>query len=217
MDRLLDAPRRCDCGNESGEIKSYMQPFIARMCNDCRTTYWRVKDRRRRGRPAVADRDFQPPCEECGCQLVKTSKQPKRLCDNCKTRSWTKRPNYGLCVDCSKPKEYIRNKLCDDCRSKRKRDQWRRKNTARRSVRTLTHDGYTIAEVAERDNWTCHLCGRKVPKKSPKSWHPMKASIDHIVPISDGGHDVRSNVRLAHLHCNIKRGDGGAAQLLLIG
>lgn len=217
MDRLFGVPGLCPCGNESAPSKPYMKFSEARMCLDCRKAHWRVKDRKRRGGPAVPDVDLQPPCEGCGAELVRTSSQPKRLCDECKVKSWTNRPGYGLCSECKRPKEQIGNRFCDECRVDFRKARERRKNVKRRSVRDLRNDGYTLAEIAERDGWKCHLCGRKVPKLSPAHYHPKKASIDHLVPISDGGLDVRENVRLAHLHCNVVRSTGGEVQLLLIG
>lgn len=66
------------------------------------------------------------------------------------------------------------------------------------------------SEVAERDNWRCHICGQKVTRKN---W-----SLDHLVPLSRGGTHTMDNVALAHLRCNLRRGRGSLpAQLLLLG
>lgn len=48
----------------------------------------------------------------------------------------------------------------------------------------------------------CALCGKPVDF-SLKFPHPMSPTIDHIVPISKGGHpsDI-DNLQLAHLSCN---------------
>ena len=217
MDRLFGVPGLCPCGHESAPAKPYMKPFIARMCGDCRTTYWRVKDRKRRGKPAVPDADYQPPCEGCGAELVRDSSHPKRLCGDCKVKSWTKRDGYGRCIECQRPKETLNNRRCDECREQFRKARDRRKNVKRRAAQDSGGDLYTLIEIAERDGWVCHLCERKVPKRSPKGYHPKKATIDHLVPISDGGRDVRENVRLAHWRCNSARGARGTVQLLLIG
>lgn len=47
--------------------------------------------------------------------------------------------------------------------------------------------------------------------------HPKAPTIDHIVPLADGGDDVRSNVQLAHFICNSMKGTGGTQQLMLVG
>lgn len=59
--------------------------------------------------------------------------------------------------------------------------------------------------IFERDGWTCQLCYTPVDPKLNKR-HPMMASLDHIVPLSCGGTHEPSNVQLAHLICNIKKG-----------
>ena len=222
MDRLFGVPGLCPCGNESAPSKPYMKFNEARMCVDCRKAHWRVKDRKRRGKPAVPDVDLQPPCEGCGAELEHpSSSKPRRLCDDCleanRVKGLRDRLGYGLCKNCKRPKEQIGNRRCDECRVDFRKAAERRRNVKRRSVRDLRNDRYTLAEIAERDGWKCHLCDRKVPKVSPAHYHPKKASIDHLVPISDGGLDVRENVRLAHLHCNVVRKTGGEVQLLLIG
>lgn len=54
--------------------------------------------------------------------------------------------------------------------------------------------------IFERDGWLCGICGEPVEAGD--------ATLDHIVPISLGGADESSNVRLAHSLCNSRRGDG---------
>lgn len=54
--------------------------------------------------------------------------------------------------------------------------------------------------VAERDGWRCGICGRRVSR--------MNWSIDHVVPLSQGGEHTYTNVVLAHKRCNSKRGAG---------
>jgi 5-methylcytosine-specific restriction endonuclease McrA len=52
----------------------------------------------------------------------------------------------------------------------------------------------------------CHLCGEPLDHDSHwnSDWHP---TIDHVIPISLGGRDVRSNVAVAHRWCNSRRGN----------
>lgn len=72
-------------------------------------------------------------------------------------------------------------------------------------------------EVFIRDGWRCGICKGKVDAKLSAP-HPMSASLDHIVPLSRGGDHTRANTQLAHLRCNIAKGNrGGGEQLLLVG
>lgn len=85
--------------------------------------------------------------------------------------------------------------------------------------RSTAHDSESIEAQAiyERDHWRCGLCHTAVDKTLNHP-HPMSASLDHIVPLSLGGHHVRTNVQLAHLQCNLRKGNRGhAQQLMLIG
>lgn len=92
----------------------------------------------------------------------------------------------------------------------------RRKRADRARKRGQIHEPYTLREIAERDGWRCHLCGGKVPDR-PYTAHDKDATIDHLIPQSHGGDDIRSNVALAHNRCNWERGDKGLAQLRLTG
>lgn len=50
-----------------------------------------------------------------------------------------------------------------------------------------------------RAGGVCALCGEHVDRAD--------ASIDHIIPLSDGGPHVWQNVQLAHKKCNVARGN----------
>lgn len=53
----------------------------------------------------------------------------------------------------------------------------------------------------------CGICGKPVDPKL-KFPHPLSRCIDHIIPISRGGHpsDI-SNLQLAHFTCNRQKSD----------
>ena len=53
----------------------------------------------------------------------------------------------------------------------------------------------------------CAICGKPVDK-SLKSPHPLSATVDHIIPVSKGGHpsDI-ANLQLAHRCCNREKSD----------
>lgn len=58
---------------------------------------------------------------------------------------------------------------------------------------------FSHGEIAERDDWTCHICDLEVTRED---W-----SIDHLVPLSLGGDHTRVNVKIAHHSCNASRGN----------
>lgn len=114
---------------------------------------------------------------------------------------------------------YIMGCRCDRC------SEWRRNDPAtirarrkrKNKIRGVTNsDPYTTDEIGDRDDWRCQLCRRKVNRELSHP-DPMAPSIDHIIPISHGGADTRANVQLAHLRCNIVKGNRGTDQLRLVG
>lgn len=91
-------------------------------------------------------------------------------------------------------------------------DQRRRARKASAAV-----EKFRPVEIFERDGWRCGICTRKVNRLL--AWpDPRSPSLDHIVPLSLHGDHTRANVRLAHLDCNVKRGNRiESEQLALIG
>ncbi len=65
-------------------------------------------------------------------------------------------------------------------------------------------------DIYERDIWLCGLCVTPVDPDS--AWpDPMSPSLDHILPLSKGGTHTYENVQLAHLTCNVSKGNRIAA------
>ncbi|BCJ45029.1 hypothetical protein GCM10010168_83970 [Actinoplanes ianthinogenes] len=61
-----------------------------------------------------------------------------------------------------------------------------------------------VEKLGAEDGWTCWLC--KAPVDPALYWpHRWAGSVDHVVHVSNGGTDERSNLRLAHLTCNVSR------------
>ena len=54
---------------------------------------------------------------------------------------------------------------------------------------------------------TCGICGKPIDK-SIKAPDPLSPVVDHIVPISKGGHpSAMENLQLAHWTCNRQKSD----------
>lgn len=68
------------------------------------------------------------------------------------------------------------------------------------------HEPYSRMDVYLSYNGNCHLCGEfiSLDQKYPA---PHSFVIDHVVPLSKGGDDMKSNVAPAHNICNLKKGD----------
>lgn len=147
-----------------------------------------------------------------------------------KTRPGNHRPAEGWLCGCGAPVNRHRQK-CVDCRREVNRQRKRRErsseagrqgkqreNRRRKAARRgVSHEPYTLAEIAKRDRRYCGLCHHRVAMTKAVP-HPKAPTIDHIVPLADGGDDIKANVRLAHFLCNSRRGArGGTEQLWLIG
>ena len=102
--------------------------------------------------------------------------------------------------------------------------KWRRANpgkgrAARHRHKARKNSGivekFSDREIFERDCWICGICGKRVGK-TLKHPHSRSASLDHIIPIVDGGDHTRKNVQLAHLRCNLSKQARRGHQLRLI-
>ena len=86
----------------------------------------------------------------------------------------------------------------------------KKRSEVRRRYRIVSrpHDGPTSGltwqKVYEHNghDLTCWICGRKC---DPSATGADRPSIDHVIPLSNGGTDTYDNVRIAHLGCNVAR------------
>lgn len=63
-----------------------------------------------------------------------------------------------------------------------------------------------VEKLGAEDGWVCWLCAGKIDRSL--YWpHRWAGSVDHVVHVSNGGTDERSNLRLAHVTCNASRGN----------
>lgn len=122
--------------------------------------------------------------------------------EKCRTRHvWqlelAQRPiEHRNCAECGAD-FVVRRKTARFC-SKR---CWRRfyaRGYAERIRNAQVRERFTLIEIAERDDWGCHICGGRVVRGD--------ATVDHLVPLISGGNHTRSNVALAHRGCNSRRG-----------
>lgn len=82
----------------------------------------------------------------------------------------------------------------------------------------VEHVGDTIrisrAVIYERDGWVCQLCGEPIDRTL--AWPDMmRASVDHIVPVSMGGSNETTNLQAAHMQCNVATGNRKSGAVVL--
>lgn len=95
---------------------------------------------------------------------------------------------------------------------------WRKADKVRRDrIKSVPNDGYTRAEIIARDSAKivgndeyaeelmvpiCQICMQPI-------FDDSLIQIDHIIPISEGGHNTKDNVRVTCKPCNISRPKDG--------
>lgn len=129
-----------------------------------------------------------------------------------------------ICRGCEKPFGWQvkgrgnRPVRCEPCRREHKRQSERETERRRRArKRGASCETFLPLEIFERDRWICQLCRKRVPKKA-KVPDPKAPTLDHIVPLAEGGPHTRANVQLSHFECNWMKGDRGKPrQLMLFG
>ena len=91
-------------------------------------------------------------------------------------------------------------------------DEKRKANYHKRRAARRTTSVETIEplDIYQRDVWMCGLCYVAVDNELAYP-HPMSASLDHIQPLSKGGTHTWANLQLAHLTCNVSKGNRVAA------
>lgn len=178
-------------------------------CSACGTLLWSGSTSR------PAGQRFCRPCRRTGVARGQSQTQAMD-CEVCSARFVPKKAHQRTCsLSCGQRRRH--SVVTEADRLAAQRARWQRKNRRRRALkRGAAVEPYSLTEIAVRDCYRCGLCRRKVRMDRP--WpHPMSPTIDHVVPIVDGGDDTRANVQLAHLGCNSRKGARGSQQLALIG
>ena len=62
------------------------------------------------------------------------------------------------------------------------------------------------AAIFDRDGWVCGICSLPVDRAVAFP-DPGAPTLDHVIPMSQGGGHVASNVQLAHFYCNTAKGN----------
>jgi hypothetical protein len=128
------------------------------------------------------------------------------------------------CIDCGEKisikfiTSHSNQIRCNDCKKKRSRIKHNNGSHERRAKRAGVAYQYVIKEkVFERDNWRCHICKRKTPKRLMGTYNDNAPELDHIIPLSIGGPHVYSNVKCCCRECNGDKGSKALGQQMLFG
>lgn len=189
---------------------------------------------REQAAPTIGQRSFE--CQFCFQTLIAApvGKKPKS-CQSCRrvrenearrVASGTSAADCLTIIHCSDCKLEVRINYswsrgqfrCDPCQTKADRRVGRHSRHRRRAAMThASAERFTDLEIYQRDRWMCGICKKRISQRA--LWPDrMAATIDHLIPVSQGGPHTRANVRAAHYSCNSARSNrGGGEQLMLIG
>jgi len=153
------------------------------------------------------------------CSSACKSATPKDPSGSC-------RVHYGDCAQCGRVfcSRRANRKFCSEGCGKKSRKSIRRHRERAAGYRKrkghdcddVGYETFTTRQIAERDGWRCHLCGKRVLDREWRG-RPGDAELDHLTPLSAGGDHTRQNVALSHRSCNGRRSDKGPAQMRLFG
>ena len=113
------------------------------------------------------------------------------------------------CSECGKEFETVRENAvtCSpECRRHRANSRH-----DKRIAKDKRIDKITVNELYKKDAGICWICGGKcnlddyITRDGTIICGDYYPSVDHIVPVCNGGEDAWSNVRLAHRRCNLER------------
>lgn len=166
-------------------------------CRACRSEYMRAwkqgykptatalaKRAARQEAKAEANRNRPRTCRDCGTTFIR----------------WDNYRHPGSAIS-----------RCRECYNVKSRERYWKDRTPRslpiHGPRLRSGPGWKRMRQDVLDSEThCGICGGYVDR-TVLGTHPDAPSVDHIIPIDDGGdHLERSNVQLAHFGCNARKG-----------
>jgi len=141
------------------------------------------------------------------CQLEGQRRKPDAICPICGkvfVRNDDRKTYCSRsCADESR-KTYFGDPVRKDAVKKRERRN--------RMANNGHHDIITLDRLIMRDKNTCHICGKECDKndcsRNDSTFIVGKRypSVDHVIPLCSGGTHTWSNVMLAHVSCNSRKG-----------
>lgn len=150
---------------------------------------------------------YFPTCPQC-MRTFSAKRDGKTYCSKACARNAAREPN--TCRDCGNRAEPFKT-YCKSCRLARHKASERAYKQKRRAItRGVNAEHINPLTIYERDNWTCGICGKPVDKRLGYPDH-KSATIDHIIPIAQGGTHTQDNVQCAHWDCNIYARDKAIA------
>ncbi len=162
--------------------------------------------------------------DQCSCGRLKTavSRQCRICADVLRASPYLVPRNCDHCGKCYNPTVRCPSRFCSvTCsgayfRQPDTRDRLRRRRgrySRRRQL--MAKAGKAVVgrwrRICARDGWVCWICGGEI---DPAISHPHRlgGTVDHVIPLAEGGSDADDNCRAAHMTCNSRRGHSPSCQ-----
>lgn len=96
----------------------------------------------------------------------------------------------------------------------KKNPDWILRSMERRELRKslVRSEKYTTQNILDKWGTVCYLCNEEIDlsirrsfKDKTEGWQKA-LTLDHVIPLSEGGPDTPDNVRPTHASCNTKKG-----------
>lgn len=172
---------------------------------------------------------YKATCVNCGKSVTKRQRRGEFCSASC-ARSYlsTRRQSSGgdprwreaKCAVCSKA-FFTAVQNCASCSVECKTRLDARIRDRARAVRRIREVAAYVEDVDRHkvfaaDGYHCHLCG-DLTDRTKAAPHPKSPTIDHVIPLAQGGKHEMANVRTACFACNSIKGDrGGGEQFALV-
>lgn len=183
--------------------------------------YERRKDRiaaARRAENKLRRAEAVKTCPQCKVNFTPEKTLAQKFCSKRCSRNFHRDNSGKLCSfdDCDRPLNargmcVMHWRRWARATGREKAPEWNERRRAhyqkRRALKQAVPSAYIVSgEIFERDGWRCGLCGEGIDPAAAYP-DPLSASLDHVVPLSLGGHHVPGNVQAAHLSCNVRKGN----------
>lgn len=126
-------------------------------------------------------------------------------CSNPKSPKPYQRKTSDECKRCGVVLDSPFKQFCDCC-IKYQKDSHRRKARYKRRANVVTNatvENIDAQFIYDRDDYICYLCEMPIPEELLGDYkHVLSPTLDHVVPVSKGGHHWQSNVKASHRICN---------------
>lgn len=159
-------------------------------------------------------------CRQCGVGFFPDKSLGRLYCSDYCSRKWGRENNPNTCLEPGCDARVRAHGRClkhykrwgrETGRIVREKTVWTEERKAAYHLRRARKKGagsenVVPLEVFDRDGWVCGVCGESVDRSLVYP-DPGSASLDHVVPLSRGGAHTYENTQLAHLFCNVSKGD----------